>query len=207
MRTIALLSQKGGSGKSTLACAIAAAAEHAGHTTVLVDLDPQGSTQKWGQLREAQTPIITGATPERLAAVLKAAEDAGASRAVIDTAPHASHGARQAAETADIAIIPCRPSAPDITAIGATIAIARDAGAKQIHAVVNGALVHSPLITQAQGAIARYGIGIAPVTTHQRIDHVHAYTRGLSAAEFAPHGHAAAEIQALYAWLDGELPP
>ena len=54
---------------------------------------------------------------------------------------------------------------------------------------------------QAREAIARYGINTVPTVIHQRIDHVHAYTAGLSAAELAPRGKAARELEALFAWI------
>ena len=50
-------------------------------------------------------------------------------------------------------------------------------------------------------AIARYGINTVPAVIHQRIDHVHAYTAGLSAAELAPRSKAARELDALFAWI------
>ena len=54
MKTIALISQKGGTGKTTLAIAIAVTGEGAGLTSVLVDLDPQASSARWSDLREAE---------------------------------------------------------------------------------------------------------------------------------------------------------
>ena len=52
MHTIAVISQKGGVGKTTLAIHLAVAAERAGKTTVLVDLDPQASAATWKDLRQ-----------------------------------------------------------------------------------------------------------------------------------------------------------
>ncbi len=48
MKTLAILSRKGGTGKTTLATNLAVAAEIAGHTTVLLDLDPQSSASEMG---------------------------------------------------------------------------------------------------------------------------------------------------------------
>ena len=44
MKTLAILSRKGGTGKTTIAVHLSVAAEQAGHTTALIDLDPQAST-------------------------------------------------------------------------------------------------------------------------------------------------------------------
>ena len=47
MKTLAILSRKGGSGKSTFAVHLAVAAEKDGHTTAVIDLDPQASAVNW----------------------------------------------------------------------------------------------------------------------------------------------------------------
>ena len=200
MLTLTFLSQKGGAGKTTLACAMAVAGESTGHATVLVDLDPQGTASKWFELREAETPVVTATSPERLAAVLGAAHTAGAQLVVIDTAPQVSEAALEAARAADMILIPCRPSAADLSAIGASVDLARQAGVPA-HAILNAAPVRNPLTEQAREAIARYGVNTVPTVIHQRIDHVHAYTAGLCATELAPRSKAARELEALFAWI------
>lgn len=201
MYTIAILSQKGGAGKTTISCAIAVASERAGKETVVVDLDPQASASKWADLRESDTPIVTSAHAPRLAPVLAAAREAGADLALIDTAAQIADAAVQAARAADLVLIPCRPSAADLTAIAASIDIARIAGTRTI-AILNGAPVRNPLVHEARAAIEGYGIEAAPVVIHQRLDHVHAWTAGLTAQEYAPKGKAAAELTELYAWIN-----
>lgn len=173
---------------------------------MVVDLDPQASAARWSDLREAGTPVVTSAQAARLDPVLAAARDAGARLVVIDTAPQAADSALTAARAADLVLIPCRPSAADLAAIGATIDLARVAG-KAPSAVLNAAPVRNPLVDEAREAITRYGIGLAPAVVHQRLDHVHAFTAGLAAPELAPRGKAAAEVNALFTWMsNGALP-
>ena len=200
MFTIAYISQKGGSGKTTLACATAVAFEAAGFQTVLVDLDPQASAAQWGDLRAADTPIVTSAQAARLPPVLQAARNAGARSAIIDTAPHAADAALATIRQADLVLIPCRPSAADLGAIGATIELTRVVPTPA-WVVLNAAPVRSPLVSQAEEAIERYGLRTAPAVIHQRIDHVHAFTDGLAATELAPAGKAAHEIHQLFRWI------
>ena len=199
MITVALISQKGGAGKTTLACALAVAADRAGLSAVLVDLDPQGSAATWHELRNADAPV-TRTSEERLTRVLRAAADAGAKLTIIDTAPHVAAAARRAAREADVILIPCRPAAADLSAIGASIEIAQRAN-KRTFAVLNAAPVRNPLVDQAQAALARYEVEIPPVVVHHRIDHVHAFTSGRTAQEAAPRSKAAAELEALFTWL------
>ena len=198
--TVALLSQKGGAGKTTLACGLAVESERTGRATVVVDLDPQASAAKWADLRTASTPVVTSAQPARLTPVLTAAQDAGARVALIDTAPHAADAALMAARVADLVLIPCRPSAADLHAISGTIDLTRIAETRAV-VVINSAPVNNPVVEQAQVAIAGYHIEAVPLVIHHRIDHVHAFTAGLAATEWAPGGKAAAELMALAEWI------
>jgi chromosome partitioning protein len=52
MRAVAVVNQKGGAGKTTLALDIAVAAEQAGYSTVLIDMDPQGTAEAWSEWRK-----------------------------------------------------------------------------------------------------------------------------------------------------------
>ena len=177
LRTLALISQKGGSGKTTLALALAAAHELVGGQAAVIDLDPQGSATVWGRLREGVPPVVIAAHPPRLARVVEAAVDAGASLVVIDTAPREAGGAAEVARLADLVMIPCRPSAIDLAAIPATLAA----------------------IGMAD-ALRAFGIGLAPVTLGARVAHAKAFTLGRTAQETEPASPAAREIADLYRW-------
>ena len=202
MQTIALISQKGGAGKTTLAIALAVTAERAGLSSVLVDLDPQASAAQWSDLRKAETPVVTCTPVARLTSVLTAAQGGGAAIAVLDTAPHAAETALAAARASDFVLIPCRPATADLVAIGASIDLIRIAD-KPVAVVINAAPVANPITGQALAAISGYGVNACPVVVHQRIEHVHAFTSGLSASESAPSGKAAAEINELFEWIHG----
>ena len=200
MFVIALLSQKGGAGKTTLACGLAVESERAGRAAVIVDLDPQASAAKWADLRQAETPVVTSAHAARLQPVLAAAESAGAHVVFIDTAPHAADAALMAARAADLVIIPCRPSAADLHAIGGTIDLIRVADCRGA-VLINAAPVRNPVVDQARVAIEGYGAAAVPVVMHQRIDHAHAFTAGLAATEWSADSKAAAELTALADWI------
>ena len=128
MPTIAIISQKGGAGKTTLALHLAAAAEDAGHTALVIDLDPQATASQWAAWRKDAPPVVIDSAPPRLAAKIEQATAQGATFIVIDTPPHADSAASAAVEAADLVLIPCRPSAFDLAAIKTTASLVKMRG-------------------------------------------------------------------------------
>lgn len=206
MLTVSLVSQKGGAGKTTLAIGLAVAHELAGGSAVVIDLDPQGSAGLWSDLREADQPVVVAAHAPRLAQVLHAARDEGAGLAIIDTAPHASDAALAAARSSDLTLVPCRASVADLHAIGASLDICRVAQARA-RVVLNAVPVQGPLAGQAREAMTEHQAEVAPMMLCQRVAHVHAFTKGMAAMEFAPRSKAAFELAALYDWAIKEGAP
>ena len=124
---------------------------------------------------------------------------------IVDTPPHAESSGLAAACAAFL--IPCRISAFDLRAIGATAELAKIAG-KSAFALLNAAppAAHR-LMEQARSAISAHELRVCPVSVLRRAAFVHAVTVGLSVSEFEPSGRAAAEISALYRWLISQLWP
>ena len=149
--------------------------------------------------RRSLTAVI-GAQAPRIAPVLEAARNVGATLAIIDTAPHASDAALAAARAADLMFIPCKASVADLDAIGPSVDIARMVG-KTTVAVISQATVGSTLIVEAHDAVAGYDVACASVVVHNLLDHVRAFTNGLTTQEYAPQGKAAAEIDELWNWI------
>ena len=58
MNIITMASRKGGAGKSTLTAHLAALCHQAGHRTVVIDADPQGSLTLWHSLRPDRQPDL-----------------------------------------------------------------------------------------------------------------------------------------------------
>src|SRR5271166_2154492 len=201
MKTVAILSGKGGSGKSTIALHLAVAAERRGHSVAVLDVDPQASSATWADSRESETPSVTSLQPSRIAKALETAKEAGASLAIIDTAPHSADAAMIAAEAADLVLIPCRPGILDLRAIGTTARIVKLAG-KPAFVVLNTIPPRaSNVLADARAAVAVHGLDVAPVAIQQRAAYAHALTAGQTAQEYEEDGKAAEEITALYAWL------
>ena len=110
MDVIAVIAQKGGVGKTTVALSLAVAAQRAGRTAALIDLDPQATACNWGDRRREDAPVIVSAQPARLPQILKSAQETGAQFVVIDTPPRAEQAAMAAAKAAHLILIPCRPA-------------------------------------------------------------------------------------------------
>ena len=201
MKTVAILSGKGGSGKSTIALHLAVAAERRGHSVAVLDVDPQASSATWADSRESETPSVTSLQPSRIAKALETAREAGASLAIIDTAPHSADAAMIAAEAADLVLVPCRPGILDLRAIGSTARIVKLA-AKPAFVILNATPPHAArLIEDARAAVATHGLDVAPAVIAQRAAVAHSLTVGQTAEEYEPGGKAAEEIAALFAWL------
>jgi chromosome partitioning protein len=200
MHVIAIVSQKGGVGKSTLAVHLATEANAQGQRVLLLDLDPQGSAMEWASRRGDRPPDVSGANPASIGKEIEQAKNEGYDLVLVDTAPHADHAALQAARSADLVAIPCRPSTFDIAAISATLDLCKLAN-KPAVVVLNAAPIRSRVTTEAEEAIVEKGGKVSSVIVHQRVAFQHCMIDGRTAAEYEPDGAAAREISRLLATL------
>ena len=201
MKTVAIVSQKGGSGKTTLAVHLAVCAQRHYKTVAVIDLDPQASALEWYSRREAETPEVTTSTPEQLPVLLAQARENGADFAILDTAPHSDRAATTAAQLADLVVIPCRPSAFDIAAIGTTLNLMKLTNALQKTVILlNAAPPRGALTDTAEKGLSEI-VPVIPVRMHNRAAYSHAINSGHSVEEYDPQGKAAEEIRALYNWI------
>jgi chromosome partitioning protein len=208
MKVVALSSRKGGAGKSTIAVHLAVAAEAAGLATAIFDLDPQASAALWSDHRGESSPAVVPAQAPRLRALLKQAVDGGADLVLLDTPPHADGVSADAGALSDAILIPCRPSAFDLDAIGASVRLAQ-ASNRPCWVVINAAPVQGLEVSETQAALKSAGVDVVPVVIHQRKAFSARAHEGRTAGEIEPGSKAAAEIEALLSWLRGavELPP
>lgn len=213
LKSIAVMQQKGGVGKTTIAVHLSVAAQAAGEKTVLIDADhPQASATVWSDRRPegAEPPVIT-VEPIDVPAVVEAAAGDGRTFAVIDTSPHATPSAAAAAGVADFILIPVLPSLLDLAASQRAAAIAtaaqdkaRKDGRKPPKAafVINGAPPRDDDVELRDTAAALQAwLPLAPMTIGRRKPFVRALGHGEAVVQFQPRGQAAAEINALYAWI------
>ena len=198
MKALAVIAQKGGTGKTTLTVSLAVAADRAGLSSAIVDLDPQATAANWSDRREADSPVVISAQASRLRQVLDAAKGGGADLVVIDTAPRAEQAALAAARVADLVLIPCRPAVYDLETVATTVDLARLADKTPVLAVLNGVPARGPKAAQARDVLERMGVSVCAAEFGQRVAFDHAGALGLSAQEYEPGGKAATEVSEVY---------
>ncbi len=201
MPTIAIISQKGGAGKTTLALHLAAAAHDAGRIALIIDTDPQATASQWAAWRQDAPPEVIDSPPPRLAAKVEAAKGQGAEMIVIDTPPHADSAARAAVEVADLVLIPCRPSAFDLSAIQTTAKLVQLLR-KPAYVVFTAGSPNAPRMYQEAGELVEtFGTPPCPIQIPDRAAYRHASGEGRTVMEYQPGGKAADDIRHIYTWV------
>lgn len=205
MPTIAIISQKGGAGKTTLAIHLAAAGQEAGQVSLIIDTDPQATASQWASWRQDAPPEVIDSPPPRLAAKVEQARGQGAKLIVIDTPPHADSAARAAVEAADLVLIPCRPSAFDLSAIQTTAKLVQLLR-KPAFVVFTAGNPNAPRVYAEAGELVEsYGTPPCPVLIPDRAAYRHASAEGRTVMETEPAGKGAKEIRELYKWICRQL--
>ncbi len=198
MNVIAVVAQKGGTGKTTLALSMAVAAQLAGRTAMIVDLDPQTSATNWGDRRKDNLPGVVSAQPARLPQILEAAEEGEADVVVIDTPPRAEQASIAAVRAAHLVLVPCKPSMFDVETVATTLDLIAAAGSTPFLAVLNSVPSRGQKRQQAEQVLRELDITVCPEVFGDRVAFDYANTVGLSAQEYEPDGKAAAEIRQVY---------
>jgi chromosome partitioning protein len=204
MYVIVLASQKGGAGKTTLAAHLAVAAEAMGDgPAVLIDTDPQGSLSAWWNVRKAEVPKLAPMTIAELPEKLDLLDQAGYGVAIIDTPPAITEAIGAVVQSADLVLIPTRPSPHDLRAVGSTVSLVQGAGKPFVFAVTQ-AKPNTRLTVQAMAALSEHG-KVAPAIVHDRVDYAGSMIDGRTVQEIDPRGRSAAEMAKLWEFLKAQM--
>lgn len=204
MHVIVLASQKGGAGKTTLAAHLAVAAEAAGDgPAVLIDTDPQGSLSAWWNVREAEIPALAPTTIAELPAKLRALREAGYNLAVVDTPPAITDAIEAVVRSAELVLIPTRPSPHDLRAVGSTVDLVQTAEKPFVFAVTQ-AKPNARLTVQAVAALSEHG-AVAPAIMHDRVDYAGSMIDGRTVQETDQKSRSAAEMTELWAFVKARM--
>lgn len=198
----AVINQKGGAGKTTLAMNLAAGLARRAQT-VVIDLDPQGSSRQWASLGSAPFP----ATVKQIAGKWDARTLHQNYRAyrhmVLDCPPSIdSHASLQALRACDVALIPVLPSPVDLWAslrLPQEIEEARKANSSlKAYLVLNQLEPKSALSAAMHEALAEFGVPVLKATIRRRAAYRGAALEGVSVYQMGSRGApAAAEIEAI----------
>src|ERR1700694_1137486 len=179
MKVLSLICRKGGTSKTTTAINLAVEASACGLEVALIDLDPQVSACDWKDIRGDKPPVVAATPVPHLDRALKAAADAGADLAIVDTAGRTNDAASAAARAADLILIPLQPSLIDLKTLGATLEIIRLAGNKPTRALLARVKAAGTRHEDTMAWLSGQGVEVCPAMLGERVTYQDAYAQGL----------------------------
>jgi chromosome partitioning protein len=198
-RTVGLLKQKGGAGATTIAVHLAVAARDAGQRVCILDTDPQRSAVSWSTARGDSEPPVVPVSIEQLDEALTAATADGYDLVLIDTPPHSSAATAVVARISDLAILPTRPSALDLAAMPATLAIVQATHVPSV-IVLNACPPRAPEVAEIRELLGQSGVPVWEGQIGERTAFRRAIAHGLAVTEPGADtdGKAANEMRELW---------
>lgn len=173
----------------------------------LIDTDEQAGLAMWWNARESQTPVFASVTIANLNAHLDSLRAAGIKLVVIDTPPGMTNESsiilKAVLPTADLVLIPVRPSPDDLRSVGATIQLVEQAKKKMIF-VINGAANRAAISGKVAIELSQHGT-VAPVMLYQRTIVATSGIDGRTAQEVEPNGNSAKEVAELWKYVNTYL--
>lgn len=181
MKILTIANRKGGAGKSTCAAHLAIEANKQGLNTILIDMDPQKTLETWWQNRSTNDISLLEVSSNELPDKLPMLSTKGFDLCIIDTPGDVSENALLGISVADLVLIPSKPTAPDLSAIGRTINIVEKYKKKFVF-VITQALSNSKSSLQASSALSGFG-AVAPAAISNRVSYQRAMGQGGSAGD------------------------
>ena len=200
MKAITFVTQKGGSGKSTLCISLAVAAQEAGQSVCILEMDRQATVTDWAEHRNASTPEVAQIDATQLDEIMTRLRDSDFDYVFIDTPGVDSPGSLAAIRAADLCVIPCRPTPADLRAFKPTLAAIYRLE-KKFAFVLNQTPPRSYRVRDAADGLAVLGV-LPDVNIVMRNDHQDALGMGQGVTEYNPTGQAATEVRRLWTWIE-----
>jgi chromosome partitioning protein len=166
MKVLTIANRKGGAGKSTCAAHLALEAVKKGLKVILVDMDPQKTLEMWWQKREEENPSLLETNSDELPTIVERLNEKSFDICIIDTPGDASLNAISGIKVADLVLIPSKPTAPDLAAIGRTISMVEDIKKDFVFVITQG-IVRAKATLQAASVLSQFGT-VAPAVMSNR---------------------------------------
>jgi chromosome partitioning protein len=200
MKAITFVTQKGGSGKSTLCISLAVAAQEAGQSVCILEMDRQATISDWAEHRKQASPEVAQVDATQLDDIMARLRRSDFDYVFIDTPGVDSPGSLAAIRAADLCVIPCRPTPADLRAFKPTLAAIYRLE-KKFTFVLNQTPPRSYRVRDATDGLAVLGV-LPEVNIVMRNDHQDALGLGQGVTEFNPTGQAADEVRRLWTWVE-----
>lgn len=179
LKVLTVANRKGGAGKSTCAAHLAFEAVESGKKVILIDMDPQKTLEMWWQKREEENPYLVEASASNLEDVIEKLSEKFFDLCIIDTPGDASMNALSGIRVSDLVVIPSKPTAPDLAAIGRTISMVEECRKKYVFLITQG-IVRAKATLQAASVLSQFG-AVAPSVISNRTAYANAMGLGTSA--------------------------
>ena len=216
-------SRKGGGGKTVCARHLGVAAMLAGHKVAIVDLDPMAGLTGWWRRRAEDALELVDLTPDGMprntpdqrhaasaaaadmlaGAISRLAMTGGHDILIVDTPPAPDRIVSMAIASADLVIVPVRPSPDDLDPVGETVDLAT-AAKKPMIFVVNSATRKANLTSDAAIALSQHGT-VSPAILHRADAYASSAVDGRTVSETDPRGKPAGDVAALWAYVGKRL--
>lgn len=179
VKILTVANRKGGAGKSTCAAHLAVEATKSGLQVILIDMDPQKTLEMWWGKRNDENPYLIDTIEQELESVITKLREKSFDLCIIDTPGDASMNAIAGIRAADLVLIPSKPTAPDLTAIGRTISMVEDSKKKFCFVITQG-INRAKATLQAASVLSQFG-ALAPSVISNRVSYATAMGQGDSA--------------------------
>jgi chromosome partitioning protein len=206
---IALSGQKGGLGRSTVAISLAAHWLEKGRSVLLVDADPQRTVSTWLEIaqergRAVPTLVAMGGTMYQPTQLPRLAPRFDV--VIIDPPPGVGDVQRAALMIADLAVLPCGPSAHDCWALAESLQLLEQARSlrPELEAaiLVTKKIARTVLAREARSVLEETKLRVLATEIGYRTDYQEASAAGAGVTTWQRAGAAAAEIRSLAGEID-----
>ena len=201
MKVLTVANRKGGAGKSTCAAHLALEAVNDGLKTILIDMDPQKTLEMWWNKRDEENPYLIDTNANDLPNSIETLRQKSFDLCIIDTPGDASLNAISGIKVADLVVIPSKPTAPDLSAIGRTISMVEESN-KAFAFVITQGIVRAKATLQAASVLSQFG-AVAPAVISNRTAYANAMGLGTSACFLDKQ--AEEEIKHVWSFLKSRL--